>query len=152
MLFRSMVDRQLGTVWQVPEFSLDIRRAPAGGATAEAKIALKIGDQTLALSASADVPVGGSHAAISAKLTQVRPAQLATSVPALASLAALDAPIDLSASFRLGAALDVTDLKLLAEIGTGRAMLGTGSLPILGASIAATGSLDRMAIDRKSVV
>ena len=141
-----MVDRQLGTVWQVPEFSLDIRRAPAGGATAEAKIALKIGDQTLALSASADVPVGGSHAAISAKLTQVRPAQLATSVPALASLAALDAPIDLSASFRLGAALDVTDLKLSAEIGTGRAMLGTGSLPILGASIAATGSPDRMAI------
>jgi hypothetical protein len=142
----SMVDRQLGTVWQVPEFSLDMRRAPAGGAKAEAKIALKIGDQSLALSVSADVPVGGSNAAISARLTQVRPAQLATSVPALASLAALDAPIDLSASFRLGAALDVTDLKLAAEIGTGRAMLGTGSLPILGANIAVSGSLDRMAI------
>ncbi len=142
----SMIDRQLGTVWQVPEFSLDMRRAPAGGAKADAKVALKVGDQTLALSVSADVPVGGNNAAISASLTRVWPARLATSVPALASLAALDAPLDLSAAFRLGAALDVTDLTLRAEIGAGRAMLGQGSLPILGASIAATGSLDRMEI------
>ena len=142
----SMVDRQLGTVWQVPEFSLDMRRAPAGGAKADAKIALKIGDQTVALSATADVPVGGNNAAISASLTRVWPARLAGSMPVLAGLTVLDAPLDLSASFRLGASLDVTDLTLRAEIGAGRAMLGTGSLPILGASIAATGSLDRMEI------
>ena len=142
----SMIDRQLHTVWQVPEFSLDMRRAPAGGAKAEAKIVLKIGDQTLALSTTADVLVGGNNAAISTSLTQVWPARLAGSLPVLAPLAMLDAPLDLSASFRLGAALDVTGLTLRAEIGSGQAKLGTGSLPILGASIAATGSLDRMEI------
>ncbi len=142
----TMLDRQMGTVWRVPEFSLDMRRAPAGGAKADARVALTLGEQTLVLSASAEVPVGGDRVAVSASLTKVLPALLAASVPALAGLAALDVPIDLNANFNLGHALDVTDLKIAAEIGGGRVMLGSGALPILGASIAASGTLDRLDI------
>lgn len=142
----SLVDRQLGAVWEIPAFALDMRRAAAGGAKAEAKLTLVIADQTLGLSATAELPAGGKSAAISASLTRVWPSRLAGAAPALAGLAAIDAPLDLSASFLLGAALDISDVHIAAELGAGQLMLGTGSLPILDAGVAASGDFARMDI------
>ena len=140
----TLVDLQHDAVWQVPAFSLDMRREPAGGGRAEANIALAIGDQAFELSTTADVPVGGTSAAVTTSLTRIWPSRLAKAMPVLADLAVLDAPLDLSASFQLGATLDVTDLKIAAELGAGLVRLGTGSLPILGASIAAAGDSAKM--------
>ncbi len=138
----TIVDRQLGATWHAGQVELDAVRQPQGGVVATGGLMLALGDQSVRVAASAALPAGGGDATVRAHLTPVTPARLAALAPGLAALRVLDAPVTLSATATMGADLVPARMKLQAQVGAGRMLLGTGSVPLVGAQAEAEGSLD----------
>jgi hypothetical protein len=131
-----VTDRQLGLTWQVPKAELDITRAAQGGASGTLALGVTIGDTTLhAGSRFALLPNGGIVA--SARLAPFVPAHLAAQSPALVPLAALDAPLTLSATLDLAPHLVWRLATLRAQAGAGVAHAGTGVMPFRDALLTA---------------
>ncbi|HTW25662.1 MAG TPA: AsmA-like C-terminal region-containing protein [Acetobacteraceae bacterium] len=121
-----VIDRQIGATWRAPDADIDLKRDQRGVVTGTAGVTLALGATKARFSAIAHVAPGGTATDISAHLTPVTPADLARAVPALAPLAALDAPVTLAASAELGPDLLPRHLTLQAEGGAGAArMMGT---------------------------
>ncbi len=136
----TMDDRQLGATWRASQVGLDVVRRSQGGAEAEAELTLALGDQSVHVTARASLPAGGDSAAVQAHLTPITPARLAVLAPGLAALKAVDAPVALSATAAVGADLVPAQMKLQARVGPGRLLLGTGSVPLVGALAEVEGS------------
>jgi len=137
----TMDDRQLGATWRASQVGLDVVRGRQGGAEAEGELTLALGEESLQITASANLPTGGDSAALQAQLTPITPARLAVLAPGLAALRILDAPVALSATATVGADLIPAQMKLEARVGPGRLLLGTGSVPLVGALAEVEGSL-----------
>jgi hypothetical protein len=133
-------DHQLGATWRAPRADIDLTRRTGGGVDGAASLALALGDQTANLTVSAELGESAQTTHLRARLSPVAPAALARVAPALAPLAALDAPVGLEAALDLDATLQPTQGRLTAQIGAGQAQIGTGSVPIHGAVLVAAGT------------
>lgn len=134
-------DRQLGATWRATDVNVDVLRGDAGGAAAEAELALALGAQRLHATLHATLPAGADSADVQAHLTPIVPARLAGLAPGLAALQAIDAPLAVSASAVVGADLVPMKIKVQVRVGAGHLRLGEGSMPLIGALAEAEGSL-----------
>ena len=143
----TLVDRQLGVVWQVPTLSFEMRRARGGGATGSASLLLGLGDPRMGLELTASLPPGGQRIAVTAKASRVVPSSLATAAPPFAPLAALEAPLDLAAAASIGPALDFANFALTAQLGSGQIRMARGALPIRAATVQLAGTAAAFTVD-----
>jgi hypothetical protein len=132
-------DAQLGT-WRAPSVEIDLRRQARGGVEGSADIALEWSGQHARLTASAALDQDARSSTVQAELTPLVPAAFAPLTPALAPLAALDAPVALKGSVRFDADLMPTHLRAEAEIGAGTVHIAQGTSPLLDATVEVEGT------------
>lgn len=135
-----VVDRQLGVTWRAPRADIDLARKPQGGVDGSADLSLALGEQQAQLTVSATLAAGATETHLRARLTPVTPAALARTAPTLAALAALDAPVSGEADLDLDANLALRTVRLTARAGAGEVRIGQGSVAILEAALAASGT------------
>ena len=143
----TVIDRDLGAVWQAPHAFLDVARAPGGGVVANATLGLSLGASTAQLALTAQLPPGGRTARVEARLDRISPAALAGSAPRLAPLTALDAPVGGSVSFSLGPSLRPQQVVLALEAGPGQAHIAGGTVPIQAARLDASSTPEGIALN-----
>lgn len=122
-------DRQLAASWRAEHGDVDFRRQREGGVGGQASISVALGGQTIPVTASASLDAGGKATALHLQAGPVAPAALAGASPALARLAALDAPVTLNAEAELGPTLNLRDMR--AELSAGAGKLALHGPPIL---------------------
>ena len=140
----TMIDPALGAVWQAPSAEIDLVRAAGGGVDGRANLTLALGSAAPRLSATAHLPPDGGPIRLSATLSPVAPAALAASATVLAPLAALDAPLGGTATALLGPDLLPRRFTLHLLAGAGTARIAAGTVPILGATLTAAGTPERV--------
>ncbi len=156
-----MIDEQLGLTWRAPQAEIDLQRLPEGGVSATARLGLALGSgnagssrsgvqtATLNLEGRLD-PQGGSR--FSAKLTEIRPADLAGMAPSLAPLKAVDAPVLLSGEIRLDSGFVPLGWTADASLGGGKLILATGEMPLSSANLRLEGQGSRIAIPSAELI
>ncbi len=142
-------DAQLGAAWALDRASIELRRMPAGGVAGRGTGTLALGAARVVVSVAAEA--SGEPAIIGFRLAiaETRPAELALLAPALAPLAALDAPAQMTLAGRLAAdgRLAVVEARLAAR--AGRLDLGGGRLlPIASLDAAAAWRPEGIALER----
>ncbi len=143
-------DQVLGAVWTVRRADLDLRRHRAGGVDAAGTLQLAVGHDALHLTVSGTVPRGaGGETDLRLTAEPFAPALLAAALPAatrpaLAPLSALDAPLSATLQVALTAEFGLRHAVLQASLGSGRVHAGEGSVPLLGATLEAGISPDRL--------
>jgi hypothetical protein len=142
----SVDDRRLGLVWQAPSLAIDLHRGEGGGLDGTLALDLALADQRLHLTGTVTLPADGDALAIAVALPPIVPATLASAAPLLAPLAAFDAPVTLTVSGRLGGDLKPAALRAGAEIGAGSLHIGSGTVPLVGATLDAEGTPERFAV------
>lgn len=143
----TVVDRSLGVTWQVQRATVDLTRHSQGGVAGQATVALALGDQTADLVLSADMAQTTGKFSVTGKLTRIIPAALSRAAPGLASLAAVDAPVELEATADLDADMTLLGVALTARLGDGDLHVGQSVLPILSGQVTLHGSPDDLTID-----
>jgi hypothetical protein len=126
-------DAALDTVWSLEGTWIELRRLAAGGVTGRGAATLRLGEARVPLRISAEAR--GSPAGIALELTlpEIRPAALADIAPALAPLAALDAPARIELSGRLDAEGTLQKVQAGLTAGAGRLDLGDRRrIPVAG--------------------
>lgn len=142
-------DAQLGAAWELDQASVELRRMPAGGVTGRGAATLVLGAARVAVVLSAEAR--GDPAAIGFRLTtaETQPAELALLAPALAPLAALDAPAQMTLAGRMEADGRLASVEARLAARAGRLDLGAGRrLPIASLDAAATWRPEGVALDR----
>ena len=84
---------------------------------------------------------------MTARLTPVAPAALARAAPALDFLAALDAPVTTEASADFGPTLRLQQAQVSLQAAGGTLRIGAGSVPIVGASLVASGTPETVRLE-----
>jgi hypothetical protein len=143
----TVVDRRLGATWRSPEANVDLTRRVQGGVDGAVDLSLALGDQRARLIGAATLSSDASETHLTARLTAVAPAALARAAPALDFLSALDAPVSGEATAELGPALDLRQARVSLQAGAGTLRIGTGSLPMVGASLVASGTPDAIQLE-----
>jgi hypothetical protein len=144
-------DRRIGAVWRAPPSDIDLNRRVQGGVDGTADLSLALGGQTTQLAVSASLMPGAEATRLHARLTPTAPAALAQAAPALAPLAALDAPVGLDAAVQLDANLHLTHARLTARSGAGQLRIGTSSVPLRSAAVVLAGTPGQIAIETARV-
>lgn len=139
-------DLALQLHWQADGVTATLNRAAGGGATASASLSLASGAVRLPVALRASLAAGAATAELSGRLGPLVPARLAPLTPSLAPLRLLDAPLTLTASGRIGAALQPEALQAKVEVGAGQVAFGGGVVPLLGATLEASGTPAAMAL------
>ena len=139
----TVTDRQLGLTWQAPQASFDLRRPEPGELAGSATVALEFAGQRLDLTAEAAPRQGTPGTTVTFALTPLNPASLAPIAPALAPLAAVDAPVRLSGAADLDTGFAPAALRAEARVGAGRVLVGHGSIPVVSALLQADGTPQR---------
>lgn len=142
-------DAQLGAAWELDQASVELRRMPAGGVTGRGTGTLVLGAARVAVALSAEA--SGEPATIGFRLVtaETRPAELALLAPALAPLAALDAPAQMTLAGRLEPDGRLASVEGRLAARAGRLDLGAGRLlPIASLEAAARWQPEGIAVDR----
>ncbi len=142
----TLVDRQLDFVWRTPRADLDLRRRPEGGLTGDIRVDFAMGGSPTSLTVRADLPPGSDALDFTAELPGVVPAAIAAAIPRLAPLAALDAPLSLSASGRITADPAKSQLRLHALLAAGRATYHGTTIQLRGGEMGLEGTLTEQAL------
>ncbi|MGA3402419.1 MAG: AsmA-like C-terminal region-containing protein [Acetobacteraceae bacterium] len=143
----TVIDRRLGATWQAPQVDVDLVRRPEGGIDGTVDMSLALGDQRARLTGTARLTRDAAATHVTARLTPIAPAALARAAPALDFLSALDAPVSTEATADFGPALDLRQAHVSMQAGAGMLRLGAGSLPIVGASLVASGTPDAVRLE-----
>jgi hypothetical protein len=141
-----VVDQQLGATWRAPMIDVDLQRLTRGGVEGSGEIRLALGDQHATLHLIASLAPGGNRTQIRASVDELHPAALSRTAPALAPLAALEAPVSLTVGVELGPHLALQNATLEAKVGAGQAHLGDTVVPLEGASLTADGNADQVTL------
>lgn len=142
-------DAQLGATWSLDAAAIELRRLPGGGVSGRATAMARLGEARVPVTATGRATGSPARIELTLALPELRPAALSGRAPALAPLAALDAPTRLEADIRLtaGGALEVAGGRLAAR--AGRLDLGEGRhLPIAGLDAALAWGPEGPAIPR----
>lgn len=140
----SVADQALGLAWSLPAVTADFTRAAGGGAAGTARITAQAGPETLQLDTRLALLANAKGLTLSARLGRITPSRLAALSPTLAPLAALDAPMSVSATLSLDSALALRTATLKAELDQGTLHLGTGIMPIRAATLHAEATPDSL--------
>jgi hypothetical protein len=143
----TVVDRRLGATWRSPQAEVTLIRRAQGGVDGTADLRLALGDQQARLSGTATLSRDATETHVTARLTAVAPAALARAAPTLKALSALDAPVSAEATADFGPALELREARVSLQAGAGTLRIANGSLPIVGASLAATGTPDAVRLE-----
>ncbi len=145
-------DNALGVVWRVPRLELDVRRGAAGGVEGTATLDLRVANRELSVTARIALPSihntpGGTEGpgpglTVEADMPTVVPAEFAGIAPAFAPLAAVQAPVGLTAIAELGPDLLPRQARLEARLGAGELRIGAGRIPVLDGEAAIEGTAD----------
>jgi hypothetical protein len=135
-----IVDQQLGVTWRLARIELDITRQQRGGAQARGGADIMLAGQQARLSVQATIPRSAEGVGLAAQVTEIRPATIASAVPALAALALVDAPVVLTGAAKLAPDLALRSFEMHGVLGKGSLRLGQGVVPVLGATVDATGT------------
>lgn len=141
-------DAQLGAAWELDRASVELRRMPAGGVTGRGSGTLVLGVGRVAVSLAAEA--SGEPAIIGFRLAiaETRPAELALLAPALAPLAALDAPALMTLAGRMEADGRLATVQARLSARAGRLDLGAGrTLPIASLEAAAAWRPEGIALE-----
>ncbi len=141
-----VADRQLGTNWQLSKLTLELARSPRGGVSGQGDAEIAVADQRISFRMSAALAPGGTQTRLNASLGPVQPAALARAAPKLAPLAAMDAPVSLTASAELGPELAVQSAALDALAEAGRMRLGSSDLQLSGATLSMEARPDHVTV------
>jgi len=142
-------DAQLGAAWALDGATIELRRLPAGGIAGRGTGTLALGAAAIAVSVTMEAT--GDPMAIGFRLAvaETRPAALAALAPALAPLAALDAPARVTLAGQLDAAGRLTVLEALVSARAGRIDLGAGrTVPIAALELGAHWRPEGVVLDR----
>ena len=142
----SLSDRQLGATLVADPADIDLKRRPKGGMDGTADVRFALGRQVMQASATATLAAGGTATDLHVHTTPVSPAALAAVVPALRSLAALDAPVGLDLLVALGPKLDLRTAHMQATAGAGRIALADPPILLDRARIVADATPTRFAL------
>jgi len=130
-----VVDRRLGVTWRVPQATIDLRRQEGGGVRATADLRVALGGETVGARVTGDWGAGGLS--LRTEFSELRPAALAQAAPALAQLAALDAPVSGEVTARFSPDFAPVGAEASLRVGGGAVVLPDARVPIAGAEIAA---------------
>jgi hypothetical protein len=142
-----VTDRQLGATWRANPATIDLVRQPQGGVVGNLDIVLVLGDSRARLTATATLQPGGLASEVHAALTPVTPAVLAQAIPALAPLAAFDAPVTLAVTADLGPSLILRHLALHATAGAGQVHVAQSTVALSAITLDADGDTTAMKLD-----
>ncbi len=130
-------DQQLGVPWSVRDLTVDLNRAGVDAAHGTAHAAIAMGGETLTVDARLALLPQAGGMTIAASISPFVPARLAMLAPALAPLAALDAPLHLSADMALDDTAAFRGATIKASVEAGMVHAGDGTVPIRAATISA---------------
>lgn len=148
-----VADQQLGAVWEIAQANMEWRRLPGGGMTARGTGTLALGAARLPASFAAEAKGDPVVFGFRLALAEARPAELAALAPALAPLAALDAPARLDLGGRLDEAGRLATLEARLAARSGRLDLGAGRLvPIAGLDLHGALRGESITLDRARLV
>lgn len=142
----TVVDRQLGVVWRAPHAEIDLTRRSQGGMDGSASLGLELGQQQAQLTLAASLTADASETRLRARLTPINPSVIARAAPSLAAASALDAPIGGDAALDLDAHLALREARVSLHAGSGQLRIGDGTVPLLGATLAASGIPDELRV------
>lgn len=131
----TVVDRQLGATWTAPTAHIDLRRGPEGGVEGNADADLALGDAHARVTIGLRLQPGGGGSQVRLAMTPVSPAALATAAPGLAPLAALAAPLTISAEAQLGRGLVFRAGALHVAMGAGAAHIDQTTIAVAGGQV-----------------
>jgi len=143
----TVVDRRIGATWRAPQADIDLTRGAEGGVSGVVNMSLALGDQRARLTGTATLSPGAAETHLTARLTAIAPAAVARAAPSLDFLSALDAPVTTEATADFGPALDLRHAQVSLQASAGTLRIGTGSLPIVSASLVASGTPDAIRLD-----
>ena len=143
----TVADRKLGLSWQATRVSIDLRRAAPGELSGTAAAGLEFAGQHLDLTAEAAPRRDQPGTTLQFALTPLTPSSIAGAAPALAALAAVDAPVRLSGAADLDTRFAPGALRIEARVGGGRFLMGRGALPVVDALVRADGTPDRFKVE-----
>jgi AsmA-like C-terminal region len=143
----AMIDDGLGVTLHAPHADFDLDRRSPGGVDATFNLMLAAGDAQATLSGTLALSPGANETELSARLTPVSPAALATQIPRLADIAAFNAPLGVEAALRLGPDFDLRHLHVTLRANPGTLRIGTGNVPMLGATLVLSGTPADLAVD-----
>ena len=139
-------DRQLGFSWRADRAGVHLFRHTGGGVDGHATATLALGDQHPELQSTFVLAPGGKAAHVTAGLSPVTPKALAGLSPALAPLAALDAPLTLAGEADLAPDPGVMHFRLTARAGSGTIATGDTRITLNQAELAIDGTPDAVAL------
>ena len=139
-------DEQLGSTWQAAGSELDLERRSTGAVTGSARVPFASGDQSAEITLSVNLP-RAADGRIEATLSTVQPAMFGEFAKSVPLLAAVDAPLSVSAAIEVDTGF--TPLTGHADIafGAGRFNLAAGHVPIRDGMVGLTATSDRVSID-----
>lgn len=139
----TLVDQVLGATVVLSEAELDLQRQPGGGVVGTGAAALAVGGAKAQLTLRAELAEGGTR--VSAALSPVALAALASALPALAPAFQVDTAVELSAVATVAPTLDLRTLAVHAVAGGGRAALPAAELAFESMTLDATAEWDASA-------
>lgn len=146
-------DNALGVVWRTQGLEVDVTRFAAGGLEGTAALDLLVEDRRLTASArlslppvhpGMDEPGATPTLAVEATVAPLVPADFAGLSPAFAPLAAVRAPVALTATAELGPDLLPRHGRLQARMDAGVLRIGAGQLAVSGGLAEIEGSTEGM--------
>ncbi len=140
-------DRESGITIKAARLDIDLVRAASGIIRGFAQGRLAMGGEQAAVEADVELASRG-ESRLRVRLTPFRPAGIAGLPPSLAFLNQVDAPVALTASAIVDAALKPVRLEVGANFGSGLLRIGQGAVPLRGAVIALAGTPDAITINK----
>jgi len=142
-------DAALGTTWMLADVTMELRRLPAGGVAVQGRGQLSLGDQRVPVTIAGEMAGAPAEARLRLSLAELHPAAMAAAVPALAPLAALDAPSRLDLDLHLDAGGVAVAAEARLAFGAGRIDLGAGRiLPMAGGEVVAAITPETLRLSR----
>ncbi len=143
----TIIDDGLGVTWHAPHGDVELDRGSEGGVDGTFNLALAVGDANARLTGTLGLSAGANETKLSAQLTPVSPAALATQIPRLAGIAAFNAPVGAGAALRLGPDFGLKHLQVTLSANPGTLRIDGGNVPMLGATLALSGTPADVTID-----
>ena len=147
----TVIDRPLDTTWQAPHADITLTRRSQGGIDGTLDVSLALGDQRARLTGTATISPDAVGTHLIARISPVEPAELARALPRIGFLAAMDAPVAVEAVGDFGPTLDLRQAQVTLQAGAGTLRIATGSMPIVDASVIASGTPDIIRVDTAKV-
>ncbi len=148
----SVEDAQLGLSWSLRDAAIELRRMPAGGVAGRFTATLGLGDARIPLAGSGEARGDPGEIALRLALPELHPAALSALAPALAPLAAVDAPARVDAVVRLGFDGVVRMAGATLASGAGAVDLGAGRrVPVAALEVAADWQPDAVRLTRAAL-